>query len=438
VDPNHGAWEKGEPPSRYFVAYTPVQAALLALVAPPHALPLARLWGATTWFFALAWCVWRAAKREASTGQRVAGPTALAALFLASTFLFARWAACAKPDAPALLLVAFAFARTLDRGAVDGRSAVLFALAAILKPSVVGVAIGATVSSMIVSVGTRAWTEAIRPPLAAGVVFGGAFGALHVVSGGRALPDLFAAAGLAFDAHQLATEAPRRVPFVAGLIFVAAVIATRRMRSSAPAERRRGFIALGAVCVSMTMSTIALGKRGATINYLMEPALASLVVVSQGPWELAFGARPVRRLAAGRSVLSALWSGNATVRSLIEEASSRGDETRALSRIASQCLRVPPAFVMSDDPGVELLLNGRIHTHAVELANAVERGGFAASTWARDVERPEVTCYVTFAGDQPIPAPGRGLPDAVRRALEDRFVFGGFDGGFAVFVARRR
>jgi hypothetical protein len=91
---------------------------------------------------------------------------------------------------------------------------------------------------------------------------------------------------------------------------------------------------------------------------------------------------------------------------------------------------------MSDDPGIELVMNGRIHTHAVELATETARGRFPEPLWIRDVERPEVTCWVSFVGDGPVLPPGAWFPDGVRGALAKRFSIVLVDEGFAIYDGR--
>jgi hypothetical protein len=416
VDPIVGAREYGEPPARYFVAYTPLFAVALAAVPAASALSFARLVGLIAWYGSLARCV--ATARPSC--RRAAG---LAALFVASIFLFARWSACAKPDAIALLLASWAFARALDQGHADARSGALFALAALVKPSVIGLALG-TLAASLVFARERRW----RAILVASTVLFAVLAALQVASGGRALSHVGASVGLAFDARRLVEMVASRWPFVLGLVVPAAVAGWQARRSPA------GRIAFAGLLASTLVASFGLGKFGSTINYLMEPSLASVVVLSRFPWRVPLG-RGARLVVAATVIVSFAWASNATVHSLADEVSSFGESAQALARIRTRCLDRPGAMVLSPDPGIEFTVNGRIHTHGLELWNEVRLGRFPEAMWADDVRSSAVRCFVAWAGEAPPPARPAGLfPESVARALADGFGAPHVDRGYAIYA----
>ena len=96
----------------------------------------------------------------------------------------------------------------------------------------------------------------------------------------------------------------------------------------------------------------------------------------------------------------------------------------------------PGAFVASTDPGIELALNGRIHTHDLELWNQVRLGRLSAAGWAADMRHPSVRCFVTWTGHASPPShPDALLPPEVAAVVLDRFVAPTVDGGYAIYRA---
>lgn len=403
VDPIVGAHEYGEPPARYFVAYTPLYASLISLLPAPHATAIGRVAGLLAWLTALALAVVR--------GRRALRPHAtLAALFVASSFLFTRWTAVVKGDGLALLLVGVAFTGTLRRRRAGVLEGVLFALAWLVKPSVAGLAIGTLGADLILRRGRSYGALAAIGALAV------ALSAFEVLSHGVALAHLRAATGLGFRMDLFRDVALSRLPFVAGLLACALLGAPRAR------HLRIGQLALGGLVMSTLIGFGALGKPGATVNYLMEPALASVTILGVIPMRIP---RRALGLVLGSVVILSLgWSSVATIRSLRSEWHAGADERRALDRIRDLCVDRPNAIVMSTFPGVELAVNGRLYTHVLELAMEVERGRFPSALWRGDVEAPNVRCVVTAVHTAPLDRIEEPLlPPDVTRAMRDRFRF---------------
>jgi hypothetical protein len=421
VDPVLGAHEYGEPPARYFVAYTPLAATWLAALPTKHALVVGRLVGLAAWYAALLRTV-----ITARPGCRWAAATG--ALFAGSLFLFTLGSASVKPDSIALLLASIALTRALDSGRADARSGLLFGIAALVKQSAIGMAVGALGGSVLLG-RERRW----RGALAAGVIVVAVLAGLELLSGGLAFGHMHAALGLAFDPSSLAKNVASRAPFIAGLVAMATAAAFQARGDSLGA--RLGLAVLGS---STLTACIGFGKVGAASNYLMEPALASVVILSRFPLSLP-------RTRTGRVVLGAAiavtlpWATNATFHSLLDEAATFGEHRAALQRIRQRCLDRPAAVLLSADPGVEMAINGRIHTHAIELWNQARLGRFPAGLWAADVRHPNVRCVITWTGDaQPPSAPSGYFPEEVAEAMRESFTLRFVESGYAVYTQRER
>lgn len=418
VDPALGAHDYGEPPARYYVAYVPLFSSLVALLPSSVALATARIIGLVTWHGTLAVSVATGAPRH----RRVA---LVAALFVASLFLFNRWSASAKGDAIALSLAALALSRSLRAGRADAPAGVLFALAWLFKPSVLALGVGVIAASMLAPGKHR-----FRAATAAAVVVGMAAAVLHVVSGGVAFGHLRAALGLAVEWRLLVQSALSRLPFVIGLLL-AGLVAAWPLR-----DRPEGRIALAGLTLSWMVSIVALGKPGGASNYLMEPSMACVVVLSRcGLPHVISAAKSV--VLAGAVGLSGVWSATATWRSLRDDGAIIAEEVRAVASIRAACLDRPHAIVMSTDPGVELTVNARLHTHGLELTMETAAGRFPEAVWIDDVRSPNVRCVVTYIGKaSPPDSPTGAYPPGVGMAMRDRFRFERVVAGFAVYRAR--
>ncbi len=140
---------------------------------------------------------------------------------------------------------------------------------------------------------------------------------------------------------------------------------------------------------------------------------------------------------AAAIVVTFAWASNATVRSLVHEANTLDTDGPALARIGRRCLDRPHSFVVSTDPGVEFALNGRIHTHDLELWNESRLGRFPETVWAADMRNSAVRCVVTWTGDSPLPPHPAGIyPPAVADVVRERFLPPDVDGPYAIYPAR--
>jgi len=435
VDPRIGAQEYGLPPARYFVAYTPIYSALVAVLPSASALPVARLLGGATWLGGLAFHSLRARpelRRQAW----------VAALFAASALVLARWAGCAKGDTIALCLAGLAFGRALDRGRADVLTGALFGAAFLVKPSVVGMGLGALTASLLAGHFSGDRPSPRRNPVLAVIAAAGVvatfLATLELGSGGVATQHLRAALGLSFRTELFVGNLIARGPLVVGPI-AAATLAAWRARSS-----DSGRIALAAVATSTVAAFLGMAKVGGSSAYLLEPVLATVVVLARfpaGDGEDLLGWLRLRgRAAVGFAIATSMVvSLTATTRGLFDDASALPARRRSLDLARRECVGVDGAVVLSSDPGIELALNGRIHTHPIEMENEVRRGRFPVATWVEDVGSPTVRCVVTWTGDRPAPpSPAGPFPPEVAHALGARFELARVDAGYAIYRARSR
>lgn len=428
VDPLVGAGEYAVgPPARYFVAYTPFYAAALAAVPASGALVFARIFGLVCWSAALAYPVATARGPR----RRIA---MLAAAFAGSTYLYARWSACVKPDALALLLLAVGLARCLEKDGLDAKAALLLALGAVIKPSVVGAVSGTTALTLFLALRKTGWQERkqrLLGPLAGGLTVLATLGVLQLVSHGQAIFQLRAALGLAFELDRFVDNNLSRAPFVLAVVAPAFVAAVRHRREP------RGALALAALVGSTVTAAIGLGKIGAASNYLMEPVLVSVVVLSRVPFEWPTS-RALGAALVGAIALSFAWVEVATARSLRDGFADLGRSRRELAEVRELCFAGHPrGFALAADPGLELALDGRIYTHVIELWNASLHGRYPEAVWAADIGHPDVRCFVVETGDAEPPKVAAALvPIAVLGAMDARFGPPVRRGRFAVYMAR--
>src|SRR5262249_37435496 len=140
--------------------YPPVWSFLLSAVPSGAAPFVGRVVALACWFGVLGFIVVSAPRAR----RKVA---AAFALFVASTFTLALYGASARPDALAAALAGIALHRAAHRAPkLDWMTGALFALAAWVKPNVVGAAPGAFVAAILFSAGSTgskaAWGPIIR------------------------------------------------------------------------------------------------------------------------------------------------------------------------------------------------------------------------------------------------------------------------------------
>lgn len=421
VDPSAGARDYGAVPARYFVLYPPLWSALLSVFPAGAAPVVARVLGAAAWLGVLGLAV-----RSASSpgARRVA---LLLAAFAAGAWVLSFYGMSGRPDAAAVLLAGVAVVRSVRGGRVDALAGALFALAAWVKPNVVGAFPGAMIGTCVLAFEARrrladALRAAVPGVAGAGAVTLAVAGVLTLLSGRTWLVHLLASTGqppsLALWTEQVASRAPF---FAAPLVVVLFVgFAGRRT------------VAAYALATSLAWCVLSLAKIGSAANYFLEPYVVAVVVV--GGLDVAAESARLRVLGGVALVVQALWTGVASMRSAVEHVGLARERSALLAEARATCTGI----VLADEPGLELSLNGRIVATPFQSTHLVRRGAFALEGWLDDVSHPEVTCLVMQddllerPAERVSPEHDRFGPE-LRARLRARFVHALERGGFHLY-----
>ncbi len=372
TDPIAGAFDYGPVPTRCYVAYTPLWSWVLSHLPPSSSETAGRLLDTLLWFGVLVWLAARArpARRAAAW---------LAAGVVAGVYVLAIFATSARPDVAAVALVGVALTRATRRGELDGVSGALLALAAWVKPNVLGVAIGLFVLERITR--PRSW-RALGGALGVSVVLAAT---LHVISHGLWLHHMLRTLGPPLDVRVWWLNVSSRAMFLLPAVWI--TWAALRSRSD-PAVKT----ALVAWATSLGWAVFSLSKTGAASNYWMEPAIAAVVVAATAPAPSLDG---MKRLAFwATAAVSAVWLAVATAGGVIEAFAREPRRVALLGRARTACHARPDEVVFTDAAGMQMALDGRIVDPGIQTLFLVLQGHLPLATWIADVERPEVTCVV--------------------------------------------
>jgi hypothetical protein len=376
VDPAVGAWEQGPPPSRYYVLYTPLWPWLLAHISPGSleaTRTAGRLVNAVLLLAALV-----AVVRASKPANRLTVVTG-AALALGFEMLV-REATLADADMPAVLLSTLGLIRMNARRGLDAVSAPLLAMTPLVKPSVLGGAVGAVLAHVIVN--RRAGTRRLLLPLAAGAIVGGAFVALyHVWSDGAWLRHIARATGQTISVERWFREFGARAFFLGvphSLVCLAALRAGSSLLATLP------------LVSSIAWATFAMAKHGSGTHYWLEPTMAALIALGTMPPLTSWSTPPLRW--AGFAFVTA-----AAAVSLIGFARSPARYEAARERVAyvrAACPLRPGEVVVAGSADLELEVNRRVLVPAWQSAYLIRTGRFPLDAWREDLARPQVRCLV--------------------------------------------
>jgi hypothetical protein len=412
VDPMQGAHEYGEPPARYLVLYPPLWSAFLAVVP---SVVFARIVSTLAWLGGLAFIVWKAPKERRLAAGALAATTA-------SIWVLALYGASGRPDSVAVLFSALALERSARKGDVDVIAGVLFALAAFLKPNVIGAAPGAIVVAFLATRRLRGCLAAVATAVVVAV-------ALHVASHGAFVTHLVASTGQPPDGSLFFDQLVNRVPFfVLPIGFAFAAGFGSRKETSAR-------IALGALATSTAWSLVCLAKIGSATNYFLEPMACAVVVLARA--DLPSFARAGLALPIA-CIVQALWTGIASVKSATKEIGLSSQRADAIAKTRAICGAGENDIVLADEPGLERMLNGRIVATPFQTTHLARRGRFDEKLWIADVRRPEVKCL--YMQDDLLERPLEQVSVAhdrfgpeLRRALREEFVLAAHDDGYRIY-----
>jgi hypothetical protein len=145
----------------------------------------------------------------------------------------------------------------------------------------------------------------------------------------------------------------------------------------------------------------------------MEPAVAAVAVAGNAPLPRFEGARAA--LVGVAAAAASAWIAVATLGSVAESFQREPRRAALLARARADCGARPGDVVVSDNPGTELALDGRVIAPGLQTLFLVLRGDLPASTWADDLRRPEVACVLEQDGLF------HAVPE-MERVVTDRFV----------------
>jgi hypothetical protein len=378
IDGVVGTHDYGEPPTHYFVLYTPLWPALLSLLPAAKALALGRAIATALWLGILGLFV-----AMAPGGERRA--PALAAVYFAGTYNLAIFATSARHDMLAVTLAGLALAQAMHRERVDVLSGALFALAAWVKPNVLGLAVGAFLVQPLVAPGAM-----VGALSGAAVVSGICAAALHYVSHGTWFDHLVSSTAQPLTLGNWLASVQKDLLWFGMPVAVAAGagLATRR-----PAAR----IALAALVTSTAWAIFLGAKTGRGSNYWLEPSVAAVAVLAAAPWPRE--RRWALALAAAVALFQALWVGIASNRS-VQDALERAEAHNLMVVAARTGCLARGGLVLSNDTGDELDLDGRILTPSYQFSHLVLAGKAPASLLVEELEHPRARCYLEHSASE--------------------------------------
>lgn len=377
VDPAVGAREYGAVPARYYVLYPPVWSWLLSFVprSSSFGIDAAALIGR----FVATCCFWLPFALTAGHALRERRrDVILAAAFGGGMWTLALFGTSARPDAAAIACSGIALVRAARKKELDVLCGVLFAIAAWMKPNVVGIAPGAFLGCAI-ALGPRAILRPLAGALAAGVAIGAI---LTAVASRVWLDHLLLSTGQAPSFSLWLEQMGARGPFFV-LPFAAALVLGWRNRRDAGSA-----IATSALATSAGWAFLCLAKIGSASNYFIEPTIAAVVVLVSVP------APKVTFVGAALVLVQVSWNGVATIRSATERIFADQARFAMLADARPRCGAAEKDVVIADEPGIERMLDGRIVQTPFQSTHLSARGAFPLDAWKADLASPEVRCLL--------------------------------------------
>lgn len=338
------------PPSHFFLTYPPLFTLVVSWFPAAQALVVARVVCTLAWFGTLGGIAWRSKRIE------VWG----AATFVAGIWVLANFAMLGRPDSVAGAVAAVALWRATDgRARLDPLTIALFILVPWIKPTMMGLSVGALLASR----DRRTFL------IAAGVAFVSA-----VIAGKRLFVDMVQSNAQPFSVAAWLEQVPARLPFFATFFAWAAW------------HGRKERIAFGAFAGAFAWTMFALAKTGSSSNYWMEPCIAALILLARAP-----RANYDDRRVAAAALVTVLYVGVASVRGALEHRTTYRRDAEVVDSFRAEC-----SLVAADEAGIELLLNGRILMPAYQMTYLVKKGVVPESLFHDELR--DVGCYVEHTG----------------------------------------
>jgi hypothetical protein len=377
VDPALGELDYGPVPTRCMVVYPPLWSWLLSHLPGTHAAEVARALGTVAWFGGLAAVAWLARPER----RRAAWIAATAA---AGVYVTALFATTGRPDAAAVALAGIALALAAREGDVGFATGALLALAAWVKPNVLGIAAGTFLFASL-----RRPRDVARAALGGLAVSLPVAAVLQIASHGAVWQHVTRSLGQPLALDVWWGHVWTRAMFLAPAAFTTWIGWHARKDPG-------GRLALFAWLGSLAWTLVSLGKIGSASNYWMEPAIAAVVVVGNAATPRLAGAHATMLGVA--AVAASAWIATATAGSVAEAFEREPRRAALLARARADCGARPGEVVVADNPGGEMALDGRVIAPGLETLFLVREGHLPMSTWITDLSRPEVTCVLEEDG----------------------------------------
>jgi hypothetical protein len=364
-------------------------------------------------------------------------------LFIAGVWTLALYGASARPDAVAVFCSGFALLRTVRRNSKDGIgidavSGVLFALAAWVKPNVIGIAPGVFLAALLPHASLRGASflsrlRTVAPGLVAALCTSLCIGGiLALASRSLWLTHLLASTGQPPNFELWVDQLRSRLPFFGLPLALTAAVGVQQR------ERREVLIAVGALLSACFWCVLSLAKIGSATNYFLEPAVAALVLIAHTDKPARFLRYPL--LFAAFIFIQSMWTDVASIRSSVEGIHAAYSRANLIANVRAVCGASPSELVIADEPGLELMMNGRIIATPFQSTHLARAGRFPVESWIADVTHTDVKCLLmqndllerSFSEANPV---HDRFGDALRRALKARFTLVAARDGYWIYRA---
>ncbi|WP_394843232.1 hypothetical protein LZC95_40050 [Pendulispora brunnea] len=417
TDPLAGAFDQGPYPTRAYVLYPPLWSWVLSFLPAKEAPLLGRVVGGLMWMGTLLLVLRTAARRERRA-------VAVATLYLMGSHLLATFAVCARPDTAAVCLAALALLLAVRRAHAGPLCGALFALAAWLKPNVVGLGAGVAVALLLERpFSVPALLRRLLPPLTGVLAVSVPVACiLYAASDGSFVDHLRLSVGQALRLDLWWDQVSRRLLFLGPF----ALVLTMGWRGRRDPRVR---IAFFAVAVNLGWMLFCFAKVGAASNYWMEPALGAVILVAYAPWP-AWSERTATTIGA-LAIAHAIWLAGISAEGVLEAFEKLPARTQLVQRARATCRTDPSDVILSDSAGIEYMANGRVLAPFFQTHALISAGRLPASTWVGDVLRPEAKCFLAEG-----PLPDIASAPAVHEALTGKFVLEAEAGDLRLYRAR--
>lgn len=399
---------------RYFVLYPPFWSGVLAVVPAAVRVAFARALALCVWMGTLAFLAFGHRSGAPRSGRWFSAPSLFAVLFVLGAFPISLYALSGRPDTLAVGLAALGLSRVVRSGRPTPLAGCLLALAAWVKPNVLGIAAGVFVLALVRD--RRAFLSALVAALGLSAIVSGLLAwASHGAFIDHLLLSTLQPPSLSLFVEQMAS----RLPFFGAPIAFALWLGWRHRSTSGAAY------ATAALAASSLWGIVALAKIGSASNYWMEPAVSGVLVIAL----VCRRGEPLGRgpVFAGALLLQALWVGVAACRSSVEATTQARARAAALQAIRDRCILRPGDRIMADEPGIEWAVQRSVMTTPFQLTHLWLGQKATLDPWIRQLRSPKVRCFVDQSDEverlDHFSAEHDRLPPRVRRAIAERFVF---------------